>query len=195
MALKKIFDAFQNSTDAQVASPRFASVMCCANIEGVLCFSTRKSAWCTCQGYLERLQPGSFGNMSDIANSQHHCLGLWSVQRTFREIMFLQELTTHDNIIKCALLTPLILLPLTAASRLIQRKQLLAVSLISCIVLDRVALPVYTRSALQVLRAGIAFLQSLHRALCAHLAFMEDFPETEWVCACVQAGECVQGRE
>ena len=25
------------------------------------------------------------------------------MQRTFREIMFLQELTTHDNIIKCAL--------------------------------------------------------------------------------------------
>ena len=29
--------------------------------------------------------------------------GCFCVQRTFREIMFLQELTTHDNIIKCAL--------------------------------------------------------------------------------------------
>ena len=40
------------------------------------------------------------------------------MQRTFREIMFLQELTMHDNIIKCVLLTPTILLPLTAAPRL-----------------------------------------------------------------------------
>ena len=39
------------------------------------------------------------------------------MQRTFREIMFLQELTMHDNIIKCALLNPTIL-PLTAATLL-----------------------------------------------------------------------------
>ena len=38
------------------------------------------------------------------------------MQRTFREIMFLQELTMHDNIIKCALLNPTKLLPLTAAT-------------------------------------------------------------------------------
>ena len=41
------------------------------------------------------------------------------MQRTFREIMFLQELTMHDNIIKCALLTSTNSLPLTAASLLI----------------------------------------------------------------------------
>ena len=40
------------------------------------------------------------------------------MQRTFREIMFLQELTMHDNIIKCALLNPTRLLPLTAATLL-----------------------------------------------------------------------------
>ena len=51
MALKKIFDAFQNSTDAQVASLRFASVMCCANIEGAPCFQHQK----VCMVYLSGL--------------------------------------------------------------------------------------------------------------------------------------------
>ena len=67
VALKKIFDAFQNATDAQV-----------------LLLRTRpaRRLVMTCQDGL---------NTSLIA-----------LQRTFREIMFLQELTTHENIIRSA---------------------------------------------------------------------------------------------
>ena len=82
--------------------------------------------------------------MPDIANTQHHCLGLWPVQRTFREIMFLQELTMHDNIIKYALLTPLVPLPLSAASKRIRCKHLLAVCNVFNKLLHRRALHAFT---------------------------------------------------
>jgi len=59
VAVKKIFDAFQNATDAQVRL-------------------------CACRG-----APG------EVAPSD-----AYPAQRTFREIMFLQELDNHDNIIR-----------------------------------------------------------------------------------------------
>lgn len=64
IALKKIFDAFQNSTDAQVS-----------------CHSSQAC----------HVTPGLAQML------------IWSsiyLQRTFREIMFLQELDNHENIIK-----------------------------------------------------------------------------------------------
>jgi mitogen-activated protein kinase 15 len=69
VALKKIFDAFQNATDAQVRP------------------ATRP-----------RCAPGAFPasppDVSVVAFSRS------SAQRTFREIMFLQEVNNHENIIR-----------------------------------------------------------------------------------------------
>lgn len=72
VALKKIFDAFQNATDAQVvqlwtAMRSLMPAKCCSN----------SLSW---------------------TDHRLPC----PVQRTFREIMFLQELTTHENIIRSA---------------------------------------------------------------------------------------------
>lgn len=72
VALKKIFDAFQNATDAQVPGRGRIGVPCCSSFlrptSTVRSFSSRSVA-----------SP---------------------LQRTFREIMFLQELSNHENIIR-----------------------------------------------------------------------------------------------
>ena len=76
VALKKIFDAFQNATDAQVA------------------LNSRPL----------RLMAGSCDSHSPQPLTRVVCAAL---QRTFREIMFLQQLTNHENIIRyggCCLL-------------------------------------------------------------------------------------------
>ena len=119
-------------------------------------------------------------------------LRLCSVQRTFREIMFLQELTMHDNIIKCALLTPTDLLPLIAAFLLIlASSSWQTVSSLRSARRNR-----HTQSGLRLRRAGIAFLQSLHSAIGADLAYMNSLLcKQTGVCMCLQAGECVQSRE
>lgn len=64
VALKKIFDAFQNATDAQV---------CVVAVLLDVCRRSHRPAPLTTTAAL---------------------------QRTFREIMFLQDLNNHDNIIK-----------------------------------------------------------------------------------------------
>lgn len=64
VALKKIFDAFQNATDAQVHSPAGGSIPC---------------------------------SFTALATSD---VGFSYLQRTFREIMFLQDLNNHENIIR-----------------------------------------------------------------------------------------------
>lgn len=76
VALKKIFDAFQNATDAQVIVCR-----CPAND---ISWSV---LWRGCCG-------GAALNDGLL------------VQRTFREIMFLQELNNHENIIRSVPTTP-----------------------------------------------------------------------------------------
>jgi mitogen-activated protein kinase 15 len=69
VALKKIFDAFQNATDAQV--------IVCHSPANDLCKKVPRMACCEAA-----LNDGLL------------------VQRTFREIMFLQELNNHENIIR-----------------------------------------------------------------------------------------------
>jgi mitogen-activated protein kinase 15 len=72
VALKKIFDAFQNATDAQV---RNRAAVCAPGAQHVFISA------CQLSGCLLKTT-------------------MVLVQRTFREIMFLQELNNHDNIIK-----------------------------------------------------------------------------------------------
>lgn len=97
VALKKIFDAFQNSTDAQVSMTR--------------CAMLHRKQPCQHAAFEARSSVMRAGH-GDCTQSCMHCFIFSTpselsvpMQRTFREIMFLQELTTHDNIIKCALLT------------------------------------------------------------------------------------------
>lgn len=76
MALKKIFDAFQNATDAQVQArdkQRHVEQECGLH------------TWALHAANLPAPMP---------------CLP--ALQRTFREIMFLQEMNNHENIIRCA---------------------------------------------------------------------------------------------
>ena len=68
VALKKIFDAFQNATDAQVGG------------------------W----GVQRRLRPGVTTPLVTAAAPATP----YPLQRTFREIMFLQELNNHENIVR-----------------------------------------------------------------------------------------------
>ena len=110
VALKKIFDAFQNATDAQVSAlPHVRTYKGLQSrhhrrAEGYALWTNRILSNCeslSCTSVLESSTSRS-GNLStDSAAAK-----LFSpyAQRTFREIMFLQELTTHDNIIKCALM-------------------------------------------------------------------------------------------
>ena len=86
VALKKIFDAFQNATDAQVGDTLNGNSSACRPEHCV----TRDAYSCARQ-YSDKppiRQP----------NSSLRCC--WNLQRTFREIMFLQELTNVENIIK-----------------------------------------------------------------------------------------------
>jgi serine/threonine protein kinase len=76
IALKKIFDAFQNATDAQASEQ--APPFCCSVVAaGVRTF---------------------IGTHVATSDGGSCCL-----QRTFREIMFLQELNNHENIIRSAM--------------------------------------------------------------------------------------------
>lgn len=74
IALKKIFDAFQNATDAQASEQ--APPFCSKSAAGVHTF---------------------IGTHVATSDGDSCCL-----QRTFREIMFLQELNNHENIIRSA---------------------------------------------------------------------------------------------
>ncbi len=88
IALKKIFDAFQNSTDAQAR-------------RALRTQRTRPGAAVLvhARATLRALPPAApRGRLREL-----HRAG---AQRTFREIMFLQELTTHDNIIRRAARAP-----------------------------------------------------------------------------------------
>lgn len=83
IALKKIFDAFQNATDAQ------ASAVCKPRSRfGVLKLAQHECA-------------ANFNSRPTV----HQCHALLCLQRTFREIMFLQELNNHENIIRCGTLS------------------------------------------------------------------------------------------
>jgi mitogen-activated protein kinase 15 len=70
VALKKIFDAFQNATDAQVR-------------------------WCSAAA-----PPGAPPPLACRPTPRLTLVPPPRAQRTFREIMFLQELNNHENIIK-----------------------------------------------------------------------------------------------
>jgi serine/threonine protein kinase len=84
VALKKIFDAFQNATDAQV---------CWVQQEGV-------------HGVVMQQQPVPTmpAHQSIYRTALTEACGVVlvsaAVQRTFREIMFLQDLNNHENIIR-----------------------------------------------------------------------------------------------
>lgn len=80
IALKKIFDAFQNSTDAQARRTLRARR---ARPRPAVLVHARVTLRTLAHAHLRELCPAG-------------------AQRTFREIMFLQELTTHDNIIRRA---------------------------------------------------------------------------------------------
>ena len=80
IALKKIFDAFQNSTDAQARRTLRARR---ARPRPAVLVHARVTLRTLAPAHLRELCPAG-------------------AQRTFREIMFLQELTTHDNIIRRA---------------------------------------------------------------------------------------------
>jgi mitogen-activated protein kinase 15 len=71
VALKKIFDAFQNATDAQVWHT--------AQLPDVSPRRVHAASWQATEPWLSP------------------CVHL---QRTFREIMFLQDLNNHENIIR-----------------------------------------------------------------------------------------------
>ena len=77
VALKKIFDAFQNATDAQVVLLHFIS----------LC--KRGDTFCI------PLKPKKNSPSCNTVLIHKNMM-----QRTFREIMFLQELNNHENIVK-----------------------------------------------------------------------------------------------
>jgi len=81
VALKKIFDAFQNATDAQVG---FSSELPCLTDRSL----TELKHNCS-----------NFSPLRQRAFSLPIYLLIF-LQRTFREIMFLQELDNHENIIK-----------------------------------------------------------------------------------------------
>lgn len=78
IALKKIFDAFQNATDAQVVLLHFISL--CKRGETFV---------------YDALKPKKEPHLPAILLIHKNML-----QRTFREIMFLQELNNHENIVK-----------------------------------------------------------------------------------------------
>ena len=69
MALKKIFDAFQNSTDAQVASLRIFNVIYLAHTRGVLCVKHLDVCMVYMSGLPWKAPARQLGNMPGIANS------------------------------------------------------------------------------------------------------------------------------
>lgn len=96
VALKKIFDAFQNATDAQVRlidwmRPDIATPAECAAAQCSVaaCYQLQNS----CAISKEQLA----SQRRVISAHMRNC----PMQRTFREIMFLQELNNHENIIRC----------------------------------------------------------------------------------------------
>lgn len=84
VALKKIFDAFQNATDAQVATK-----------------TTNSSPWSPDSLISLSVPPRAPPPLPHAACC--FCSPpLCHKQRTFREVMFLQALNNHANIIRCA---------------------------------------------------------------------------------------------
>ena len=80
VALKKIFDAFQNATDAQVR---------------------RRPVGMARNARAAAPRGSPLGVCGSAARAQARLPAPFAVQRTFREIMFLQEMNNHENIIRC----------------------------------------------------------------------------------------------
>ena len=94
VALKKIFDAFQNATDAQVRAAHAAEQPC-----GRAALQLARGCWTfDCLASSPPLALLTGGPPSQAACPLP---ALPPAQRTFREIMFLQELNNHENIIRC----------------------------------------------------------------------------------------------
>lgn len=89
IALKKIFDAFQNATDAQVGQAGGA-ILQRLRVDWRARVRCANAAPCTAGG----CRPTNHS-----APAWDHPGPLLVLQRTFREIMFLQDLS-HENIIK-----------------------------------------------------------------------------------------------
>jgi len=105
VALKKIFDAFQNAVDSQVnLAPRkraltspspqrcLAPAPCLARADSPLPLRRRARLGCACLVRGQHL-------VSQLVRTDRSSR---PPQRTFREIMILQELSEHDNIIRRA---------------------------------------------------------------------------------------------
>ena len=103
VALKKIFDAFQNATDAQVAGSLQVTV--CQGRAG-RAERTRYFTRTLIVSLLPDVAPQVLyiNKMPHLApcSPANSWVLLGKPQRTFREVMFLQELNSHSNIIRYA---------------------------------------------------------------------------------------------